>query len=1100
MIKTIGIDKDITIADNIRFILTTTDSNDCPQTPYKVNKIVIYFISREFTDTTYSQYNNEIISNKLKNQYEQAKKTACDYPTQENIDNLKKIKDDIENSKTTSTFYFKDAIPIASFGGYVDEKVGVKDRLQKETEPDYTYELRPVWLNPDLVPEETVDQVNQDNILIPYQENGMNVPGKFIFEWNPVGQREGDYFICWNWTPNIAGDSLSSHMMFNLIGNSRLTASIPTHYTRADKYQILMEKYLPDMFKNFLSDSDLSPYVLQELNLSVAKGFTFVEDHVNQIIDLLDANSIHEQLIPLLSNLFNLKLKSNDPTLWRRQTKKAIPNYKKKGTISGLRSALSDGGSKLLKLTRMWQVFSKYSYQEYFEKTNDSNEFVLSKNVYLPITDVFELWHRPKNSSSWVELSLDYVDIQPSVGGLPYICTWVGENLLESPISLEMGDSFRILYQTDYIPEEKQSLEEYIRSLSLMDKRDERDQEYPPKNWNTRLLEEDDPLFDLIIPIKHPIKDRVIWGKVRTEFPYSENVYNMEEYNGSTRDSANPCDIDKNFIDPCDDCQSSVFSIDVEIEELSSSKLLECEEIIKEFVPFHSLIHSLNYLGSKNEFIRPPFEEINILISFSKEDIVISGEAQHIFNRSIKKAIQNSNTLSSIKRNMLAKMNDETGLVSGIARNKKIRLFAPNLSTQEDLQNFAGKSSSFYNRNIALNNLSGDPLDNSNLLEVLSPSTNAGKYSVSSVQRGSFDVISQGLYAVSEPLDKSQFEFRISNKIHEESSVNIDQKDLFIFTDNNFNFSEINIVSQKDIDQGFAQGNPHKIKITADSNVFEYEILEIQTDYKFILKGPDDGDEFYVNKDNLSWELSGSTQFASGEKGLVQIIKRGLVHLNNNLIKIGDYVLYDENQYKIKSLAENKFYIENYDSGNVGGVDIKIYRRIVENCIGQFDYYGLELIAPDNYESELLIQNGANSSGSLTKSSYLKENFLILINSDYYSILEIDGTTITLDGPNNDWTTLGTSTDFVIYRFISQLDDPIEIPESINPPIPGHEFTQIFRSNNDIIESTTSMAYMANKILNSTKSGSDFVESSGQNESISFNIEYKDGEKQEGKL
>ena len=40
----------------------------------------------------------------------------------------------------------------------------------------------------------------------------------------------------------------------------------------------------------------------------MAAGFTFMENFVNQMIDLLDANSIHEQLIPLLSNLLNLKL------------------------------------------------------------------------------------------------------------------------------------------------------------------------------------------------------------------------------------------------------------------------------------------------------------------------------------------------------------------------------------------------------------------------------------------------------------------------------------------------------------------------------------------------------------------------------------------------------------------------------------------------------------------------------------------------------------------------------------------------------------------------------------------------------------------------
>ena len=1129
MIKTVGIDTDIMISDSLRFILSTVDSNGCLKTPYKVNKILIYFISREFTDTTVSQYSREIINPSLQAAYDLAKKLACDFPTQENIDKLQLIQSEINNSKFTSPFYFKEAIPVASFGGYVDEIIGVQERLtgnlqtyldsnsQVVEKPGYFYELPPVWLNPDLVPPETVDQVMQDNLLQVYQEDGTDVEGKFIFEWSANGLREGDYFICWNWTPNIAGDSLSSHMMFSLGGDSRMTTSIPTHYTKKDKYKILMEKYLPEMFKNFLSDSDLSPYVLQELNLSVAKGFTFVEDMANQIIDLLDANSIHEQLLPLLSNLFNLRLKSNDPTLWRRQTKKAIGNFKRKGTIAGLRSALSDAGFNLLKLTRMWQVFSKYTYQEHFSKKDISNIFTLSKNVILPIIDEnFELWYRSKDSLSWTKLNSDYVDIYLSDDSPPYILSWIGDAAPE-PISLQIGDSIRILYQTQEIPEEEQNLDVYVRSLGLMDQRDERNQTYPPKNWNTRVLEEDDPLFDLLIPIRHPIKDKIIWGKVRTEFPYSENIYNMEEYNGSTRDSTNPCDIGKDFIDPCSDCQSSVFNLDVEIEELSNNRITECVKTTEEFVPFHSLLHSINYLGSKNEFIKPPVEEIKALISMSKEEVIISGEAQLIFTRAIKSA-----NLDLVKRNMLAQMNDETGLVTGAGYNLAIRLFAPNLSQESDLQNpdFAGKLSSFDKKNINTTNVSGNPLDNSNLLEILSPSANAGKYSASSVSKNYFEVFSQGLYSVSQPLDKSQFEFRISNKIYSQSSVGVTQKDLFIFSDSNFNFNEIKIISQKDIDDEIATGTAFRIRIIGDVDVFDYTILEILPDSRMILSAPDDSSEFYLNKTNLNWELVGTE--GSGESGFVEITRRGLVDLGSptiddirKLAKIGDYILYNENQYKLKSFinSENyKFFIENYNEGDVGGVDIIIYRRIVENCVGQLDYSGLELITSVDYESELLVQNGTNSSGLLTKESRLKENFLILINSDYYSILDIDSNKITLDGPNNDWTTLGTSVDFVIYRFINQ---PLSIPFSNNPLVPDHSFDQVVRSNNEVIEkeiSELSIPYLrntnielpvqketdmknssriANRILNSINSGNEVTDSSSQQESINFNIDYK---------
>ena len=71
----------------------------------------------------------------------------------------------------------------------------------------------------------------------------------------------------------------------------------------------------------------------------------------NQIIDLFDANVVNEKLLPFLSNLFSLKLKSNDPYLWRRQIKRAMPIFKKKGTISGLIESLDQSGIKFINYT-----------------------------------------------------------------------------------------------------------------------------------------------------------------------------------------------------------------------------------------------------------------------------------------------------------------------------------------------------------------------------------------------------------------------------------------------------------------------------------------------------------------------------------------------------------------------------------------------------------------------------------------------------------------------------------------------------------------------------------------------------------------------------
>ena len=55
----------------------------------------------------------------------------------------------------------------------------------------------------------------------------------------------------------------------------------------------------------------------------------------------------------------------------------------------------------------------------------------------------------------------------------------------------------------------------------------------------------------------------------------------MEEYNGSIRTSLNPCDIDKDFIDPCFSSLSSKYNIDLEIEALSDDRIIEAADVLK---------------------------------------------------------------------------------------------------------------------------------------------------------------------------------------------------------------------------------------------------------------------------------------------------------------------------------------------------------------------------------------------------------------------------------------------------------------------------------------------------------------------------------------
>jgi phage-related tail fiber protein len=277
MLKTVGVDKDIAITDEVRFVLQTTDGKDCLVRPYQITSATLYFISREFTDTTASEYTLETEKGDLLAEYEALKAEAClkalenvraatdsnitlsgeqtvdgisveegdrvlvrkqtdktqngiyvvssgawsrssDADTndkfvagmyvlvEEGISNvnsgwylsksgstvlgtspilflnfpasdpspdmnlvqrLATLKVQLDESKTSSPFFYKEAVPVKVFGGVTDPN---------------TQEFFPAWLNPDMVPSEIVENVIADNMLSEYEENGQAVKGKFTLD------------------------------------------------------------------------------------------------------------------------------------------------------------------------------------------------------------------------------------------------------------------------------------------------------------------------------------------------------------------------------------------------------------------------------------------------------------------------------------------------------------------------------------------------------------------------------------------------------------------------------------------------------------------------------------------------------------------------------------------------------------------------------------------------------------------------------------------------------------------------------------------------------------------------------------------------------
>lgn len=976
-----------TVSDIVLFDLVTVDTSGNAITPYKINTIVIYFIERGYTEENIYQYTKSV-------------------------------------GNTLYTEYFKEAVPVAVFGN-----------------AQY-----PAWIATDL--QQAFVTQNLDG-------NGNPIVGSFHLEWTPSMAREGDYLLCYQWTPIAAGDTMSANIAFYLYSNTQSTTSVPSHFTNPTKYTTLLDAYQPPMFSMMLGHSDLTSDVLARLNKSIASGFTDLEDYANQIVDLLDANVVNDFLLPYLANLFGIRLIGNDTTLWRRQVKQAVPLAKKKGTLAALQESLANADMQLLKFTQLWQVVSSATWQEGFVVTAaqvaaGTISWTITKLAILPMDGLnFEVWYRPTGTTTYTQLSTNYVVYNNSTGKT--IATWVGNTLHINPIALASGDVVRLIYRVGVVAD--QSVEDYIRSLPLADQRDEIEVTLPIKNWNVRLIAEDDPMFSVIIPERHPFQYPVIFGQVRTEFPYSENLYNMEEYNGSTRDSTLPCDLDKTFQDYCSSCISSKFSVDLEIEDLSSERIQEANDVIEATVPFHAVIQSVNFTGSKNEFFPSPEEYIECLIGTTQDDNVIA--TQMNFNRLIE---DGSSDAKELKRNMLATATAST--YSGIGSNLAITLFSPGI--QFDSLSFS------------------DPVET--YLEILSGS-DTGKYQVQSFQRFTVDIIQNSPNTINWPLDSSGFPFRLSNVLFT-GSVNIAQMRDYRFSDSSVTF----------IDYGVVVG--WTVRITAGPNIGSYSITGVHPDNSLSLSN------FPTTNtvSSIQYQILDASHnvVVSGTTGFVMTISTGQVDFGLNAVSMGirsgDYIKYGSTQYQIIGIGQYAT-IGNYTAGTVvGAANVNVYRRVIDNAVGYLEVRGMQ------------IQGTVPAVSYVAENNKFQENYLILIGTNYYQIDTINGNKMTINGPPLQWGLTGTPVTYSIVQFAKT--SPITTQDG--PDYAGSlPFYQLDRRGNDSVETITKTStpmamnflpvgsefgmpmYMRAAILNGLNGGNP-VEVVTQQEQIWVDITYKE--------
>jgi hypothetical protein len=1038
------------ISDQVIIPILTPGADGCFRAdPYMVNKVTIYYLETDFTSGGTTALIDTSVQQTLLDQLAAAKQAVCVDPSPENILVLQTAQQAVDNTGQTTTLYYTQATPAKIIGTPVF----------------------PAWLS--------TDQANAFLIHNTQDANGNTLYGNFQYDWRPYqdGVREGNYVVCWTWTPFAAGSTLSASLRFALTGDTSATTAIPTHQTMPGKYQTLLERYTPELYKLKLGMPDVTPSVLTRFNLALANGFTLIENLANQIIDLLDANCTPEAMLPLLSDFFNLKLKTTDPTLWRRQIKTAIPYFKRKGTLEGLSEALDAAGIKLNKLTRLWQIISRHTWVDDFLIDNPpQSQFILSRPA-LPVDPLnFELALRPAGSSDYEILDPSYVSFSDQPGQTTM--NWLG-NTNPTPIVLSPGDRLKVLYEYRPIVNMfEQQVENYIRTLPLADQRDENNQDFPLKNWNVRVLEEDDPLFDIVVPTRYPFRNLLIFGKIRSEFPYSENMYDSDEYNGGKYDSTNPCDIDKDFLDPCTLCQGSKFTVDIEISNLTNDRLVEAQEVINEFSPFHAVLQAMHISGGMADYIQSPVEDIEVLMQYSGNEVVLGGMGQMVFNRARFYGL----TLDVITREMLATSITVVPSDTGLGQNTGIFLFGQNVVFD----------------NLGINTAEA-------VLEIMAPSPHAGQYSVGTPGLHTIPVL-----GITEPLNISSFTFRLSNNFYQNSTTSIFQDNVFTFADANVNFDTKGVMTQFDVDHNNYTGGVWSVKIPVYSAT-PFPILNVLPDGTLLLNGSGGGlpsmnisSVNYIlldgNGNSILTSITGSL-FVQ-QRGRVVVIDPNFTNIDGYLL-LGYWVLYAGQQYEMIGYVPNQpmqFYIGGYSGGNVGGVSINVYQRLLDNEVGNLGYGGLQLTTSTNYELVLDIQNGDNPPAQPLENNSFKENFLVQIGSDYYAISEINGQVMTLSGPLQSWTLGGTPVSFSIIRYIKV---PATISNSVTDPYFDDEnnqtFTQVDRRGYEFITNDLNTAVIGNAfwmtMLNMPKKpdGNEMEEMVEQKEGISFKIEYKDG-------
>jgi len=940
-------DKNPQTSDTILFDLFTPMSNGCfTQQPVSFDSIKIFFISR-----------SPVLANEFTNQqitYDPVLQRSVYVATEEYcVETDEQIKQQIQivKERLESELYNNALVPTT----------GTNVEPGANTNTTYYYESvnvfcagtgcadggGPLWIQGE---DNTASIIQRDD---KDQELGN---GHFVFLWVPGPIKEGDFYICYNYTMQTSAytsESIVKYLHFYVAASIETEVAIPSHACPPEKYFTLLNNYLPRMYFEKYTVQDDSIFTLEALNQSIGRSFTDIDNQVSRIIDILNANVTPEPYLNLLANMFALKLRSLDITRWRGQIITAVPQFKQKGTLASLKQAFNQAGITLSEYFQYWQISWPQVYTQTLVYEN-TYQFILNEFTSDSLLDdystLFSIDLAVAGSTVWVPVSLSVASFSQNSKG-ETVLTWDA-----SVQTLGIGDQIKITYVTEAMSSTQVALYEYWRDyLPLQDSRDyfTITPDMPPKNWNMRLILQKDPLFSVFVPVRNPFYNPIVFGQVRTEFPYSENVYNMDEYNGSLRDSNDPIDMSPSYLETCSGGISAYYGLTLEILDLSDFRISECIGIINDYTPFNSVLRTLNVVGAFQDFILPPVEKIEWLISTTFNEYFIAGDAQFAFNRrslyynygASMSAYTNPQHQLTFFRNDFATEN-LTPIQSGF-----IMVYNKNLviKAERNIRNFKS-----YNIQIA-----------NNLIEILD-GPKAGKYvnKITEINPYTLALNELAPNSFAGATIGSPFGFRLSNILYT-GTFSVSNFNQFTMSDANVNFTDINL----------ANGGKYCIK-TEYQNGANADIIRINSkDYTIL----------YINNNSIYIENSSANPLSNIDAADVyyQIIDSGTSQVvltsttgNYKVCKIAKATGTDPNAYNFGQLCypvssadlyfvDNSgtvyykfysiepedpftFYIMDYSVGlSPISVNATIYNRLLET-IGSFEYTGLQAnISPD---------------------------------------------------------------------------------------------------------------------------------------------------------